>query len=90
VKSELDKDFIVLFNKLPDRVKITARKNYKIWEKNPLHPSLEFKKLKTKEAIYSIRVGIGWRALGAIKNKNTIVWFWVGSHEEYNKLISKL
>jgi hypothetical protein len=51
---------------------------------------LEFKKLKTSEAIYSIRVGIGWRALGVMKNKETVVWFWIGSHEEYNKLISEL
>jgi len=90
VKSEIDKDFIELFNKLPTRIKIKARKNYKLWKENPWHPGLEFKKLKTKEIIYSIRVGIGWRALGVMKNNDTIVWFWIGSHEEYNKLISEL
>ncbi len=88
MKSELDKDFIILFNKLPERIKITARKNYKLWKENSQHPSLEFKKLKTKENICSIRVGIGWRALGVFKDKDTIIWFWIGSHEEYNKLIS--
>ncbi len=90
MKSELSEDFIQLFNKLPDRVKKTARKNYKLWKENIYHPGLEFKKLKTKKLIYSIRIGIGWRALGVKKNNDTIVWFWIGSHEEYNELTSDL
>ena len=57
MKSELDKDFIILFNNLQERVKITARKNYKLWKENPRHPSLEFKRLKTNEIIYSVHVG---------------------------------
>jgi len=59
-------------------------------EKNPQHPSVEFKKLKTNTAVYSVRAGIGWRAVGVMKDSDTIVWFWIGSHADYDKLLNKL
>ncbi|NEP49772.1 MAG: hypothetical protein F6K65_13535 [Moorea sp. SIO3C2] len=90
MNSELTNDFVNCFGKLPEKVKHTARKNYKLWKQNPNHPSLEFKKLQTQEQIYSVRVGIGWRAVGVMKTTDTIVWFWIGSHTEYDKLLKKL
>ncbi|AFZ49523.1 ParE family toxin-like protein [Dactylococcopsis salina] len=90
MKSELTNDFVQRFAQLPERVKKTARKNYKLWKENPTHPSLEFKKLNTQEPLYSIRVGIGWRAVGVLKTSDTIVWFWIGSHSEYDKLLKNL
>ena len=50
----------------------------------------EFKEVNQEDQIWPIRVGIGWRALGIVKNKNVIVWFWIGSHPEYDKLLKKL
>ncbi|MFW6358957.1 MAG: type II toxin-antitoxin system RelE family toxin [Chroococcales cyanobacterium] len=90
MKSELTDSFLKQFAELPERVKQTARKNYKLWKQNPTHPSLEFKKLNTQETVYSVRVGIGWRAVGVEKKPDTIVWFWIGSHSEYDKLLKKL
>ncbi|PSF34512.1 hypothetical protein C7H19_18975 [Aphanothece hegewaldii CCALA 016] len=90
MKSELTNEFIKYFSDLPERVQKTARKNYKLWKQNPSHPSLEFKKLNTKQPIYSVRAGIGWRALGVMKNPETIVWFWIGSHSDYDKLLNNL
>jgi len=75
---------------LPERVQKTARKNYKLWKQNPSHPSLEFKKLNTEQPTYSVRAGIGWRAVGVIKDSETIVWFWIGSHSNYDKPLKKL
>ena len=90
MKSSRTKGFRKLFEVLPQRVKETAKKNYKIWKENPFHPSLEFKEIKSKGNIWSVRVGIGWRALGVVKaNENKIVWFWVGSHAEYDKILRK-
>ncbi|MFZ9738626.1 MAG: hypothetical protein ACO3EZ_11515 [Prochlorotrichaceae cyanobacterium] len=89
MKSELTEDFVKSFAQLPARVKQTARKNYRLWKQNPSHPSLEFKKLNTKEPLYSVRAGIGWRAIGVLKQPNTIVWFWIGSHSEYDKLLKR-
>ncbi len=90
MKSELTDEFIERFANLPERIQKTAQKNYRLWKQNPSHPSLEFKKLKTKQPIYSVRVGIGWRALGVMRDSDTIVWFWIGPHSEYDKLLKKL
>ena len=90
MKSELTDEFIQNFKILPTRIQNKARKNFQLWQKDTNHPGLEFKKLKTTEAIYSIRVGLGWRALGVLKDKNTLVWFWIGSHDDYDKLIKNL
>jgi hypothetical protein len=90
MKSELTPDFLECFRNLPERVKQTARKNYRLWKLNHRHPSLEFKKINTSEPVYSVRAGIGWRALGVMKDPDTIVWFWIGPHSEYDKLLRNL
>jgi hypothetical protein len=90
MNSSRTKDFRKLFVKLPQRIKETAKKNYELWKENPFHSSLEFKEVKPKEKIWSVRVGIGWRALGVMKaEEEKVVWFWVGSHAEYDKIIGK-
>ena len=85
-----DEEFIKCFNKLPERIKNTARKNYSLWKQSPKHPSLEFKKIYSNKEIYSIRVAIGWRALGSKKDNDTIVWFWIGSHSQYNSILQRI
>jgi len=89
VISHLTEEFRERFRKLPDRVKQTARKNYRLWQQDPSHPSLEFKRAHTRRPIYSIRVGIGWRALGT-REGEIILWFWIGPHNAYEKLIDQL
>jgi hypothetical protein len=79
MNSELTIEFVRLFGKLPSRTQKTARKNYRLWKQNPTHSSLEFKKLKTNLSLYSVRVGIGWRAIGVMKNSdnNCLVLDWI-------------
>ncbi|MFH1096573.1 MAG: hypothetical protein ABH886_05975 [Candidatus Desantisbacteria bacterium] len=89
MNSQLTDDFIQCFRKLPDMIKQKARKNYRLWKQNPYHPSLEFKEVQSIKPIYSVRVGIGWRALG-IRENDTIIWFWIGSHNYYEKLLRQL
>jgi len=89
VKSHLAPDFISLFRVLPTRIQRLARKNYKLWKENPAHPSLQFKPVGKRMPVYSVRVGIGWRALG-LKVDDIIVWFWIGSHAEYELLLREL
>jgi hypothetical protein len=72
VKSQLAADFISCFRGLPARIQRLARKNYKLWKVNPSHPSVQFKLVGKRMPVYSIRVGIGWRALG-LKVDNVIV-----------------
>jgi hypothetical protein len=89
LKSKVTEDFVACFARLPDAVKSKARKSYRIWRANPGHPGLHFKRIHAHEEMYSVRVGIGWRALGLMQG-DTIYWSWIGSHAEYDKLIKQL
>ena len=40
------------------------------------------------QRVYSVRIGRGWRALGYMTD-NSMVWFWIGSHAEYDRLLSE-
>jgi hypothetical protein len=88
VRSELTEDFLRCFRELPARIKSQARKNYRRWKKDSAHPGLDFKVVGKRMPIYSVRVGIGWRALGILE-RQTITWFWIGSHAEYDKMLKK-
>jgi len=69
---------------LPAEVRRAARKSYRLWKLNPVHPSLEFKKLGR---LWSCRIaGTGYRSL-AWKEQGAFVWFWIGSHDEYERLL---
>ena len=53
---------------------------------NPGHPGLQFKKLEGTDDIYSARIGLGYRTL-AVVDGDRIVWYWIGSHGDYDRLI---
>ena len=74
MKSEVTAEFIRRFRRLPNRIQRAARKNYKLWKQDPSYQSINFKKVGKRMPIYSVRVGIGWRALGVLE-RNTITWF---------------
>lgn len=77
-------DFWACFEKLPESIQNLARKNYQLLSEDPSHQSLHFKKVKNYR---SVRIGIHYRALG-IEAGSDIVWFWIGSHADYDRLIS--
>lgn len=52
-------------------------------KQDPRHPSLHFKKVGR---FWSARVGLRYRAL-AVESGDDLVWFWIGSHADYDKLI---
>lgn len=89
MKSHLTADFETQFRKLPLRIQKLARKNYELWKQNPSHPSLQFKRVGQRRPVYSVRIGIGWRALGLVVN-DTIIWFWIGSHAEYDAIVLQM
>ena len=53
------------------------------------HPGLRFKKVHGTLPVYSARVTKDCRAVGIIKDE-TILWFWIGKHSEYEKLLANL
>lgn len=75
--------FWLAYESLSVSVQRLADRNYEIIKKDPKHPSLHFKKIGR---YWSVRVGIHYRAL-AVEVEDGVLWFWVGSHSEYDKLI---
>ena len=71
------------YGKLPEQIRLLADKNYALLKENPQHPSLQFKKVGR---FWSVRVGLRYRAL-AVETDGYLVWFWIGSHADYDALI---
>jgi len=89
MKSVTTGRFRKAISNLPQDVQEIARSSYQKWKHNPNNPSLRFKQVHPQKPIYSVRVGLSYRALG-IKEGSTMIWFWIGSHEDYNNLIAQL
>src|ERR1035441_3203374 len=62
-----------LFEQLPAEVQQSARHAYVLFQRDPAHPSLQFKRLRADRQTYSIRVGLGYRALGIRFGDGTLV-----------------
>ena len=77
------------FEALPPEVQQRARRAYRQWLRNPFHPSLGFKPIHVRRPVYAVRIGIHWRALG-VRRGELVVWFWIGSHAEYDGIVSRL
>lgn len=71
---------------LPVEVRELAHKNFERPKTDPSHPALHFKKVGKARQLWSVRVGIHYRALG-VEKPERLVWFWIGPHAEYDKLI---
>lgn len=90
MKSRITEQFYQLFSQLPADAQRQTRTAYRLFLANPRHGSLQFKRVSARDpSIYSARIGIHYRALG-ILDGDTVTWFWVGSHEEYDKLVPRL
>jgi len=86
--SRATRRFWKLYESLPEPVQRLAAKNYRLWRDNPAHPSLDFKQLHGSGERFSVRVGNHYRALGQ-RVADGVEWVWIGTHEEYNKLIRR-
>lgn len=75
--------FWAAYERLPEHVRDLADRNYALLKSDPHHPSLHFKKVGR---FWSVRVGLRHRAL-AIETDGALVWFWIGSHADYDALI---
>ena len=71
------------YHRLPTHIRKLADNGFQLLKKDCQHPSLHFKKVGR---FRSVRVGMHYRAIG-VDFPRGVVWFWIGSHEEYNKLI---
>ncbi|MBD1834497.1 hypothetical protein H6F61_17790 [Cyanobacteria bacterium FACHB-472] len=87
MKSAALPSFWVEYRQLTNDLRQSARKAYRLWAKNPFHPSLHFKCINSQEDIWSVRVTRGYRALGVLEG-DTVTWFWIGSHDDYERFFS--
>ena len=86
MQSRGTRQFWRLFSDLPIDVQKAARRAYQSFRSNPARPGLQFKKLEGEDNIYSARIGLEYRALAVMK-KDGIVWYWIGSHSDYDRLV---
>lgn len=75
--------FWQVYHALPPEVRELADAAYVLLKRDPRHPSLHFKKVGR---FWSARVGAHHRVL-AVQEAETVVWFWIGRHDEYDRLI---
>lgn len=73
------------YRALPAEIRDLADRNYTLLKSSPSHGSLHLKKVGT---LWSVRVGLHYRAL-ATEVEDDLVWFWIGSHAEYDKLVGR-
>jgi hypothetical protein len=69
------------YDQLPNNIQRLADKNFALLKRDPSHHSLHFKKVGR---FWSARVGIHHRAV-AVQEGDDLVWFWIGTHEDYNR-----
>jgi hypothetical protein len=71
------------YGELPDYVQRRADRQFEMFLQNPLHPSLH---LKPVGGFWAVRITDAYRAL-AVREGNTFTWVWIGSHDEYERII---
>jgi hypothetical protein len=84
MKNSASPRFWQRYGALPPEIRELADKNFQLFKKNPQHPSLHFERKKPE--LWSVRVGRGHRAL-ARQVDDQLIWFWIGSHDEYERLL---
>jgi hypothetical protein len=87
VKSRRTRRFRDLLEALPGDTRRQAYAAYRLFKRDPFHPSLHFKRISP--TVYSVRIGLDYRALGRREADDLIVWFWIGPHSEYDQLVSR-
>ncbi len=84
MNSSVTRSFREEFARLPERVQAQARRNYRLWQRDPHHPSLHFKKVGE---YWSVRVDHRHRAVGRLVG-DQMYWFAIRAHDGYEQLLS--
>jgi len=89
VKSHITTQFRKLFADLPVNIQTRAKKAFSKFKDDPYYPSLNFKRVHSSKPIYAVRISKDYRAIGIIQN-DEIIWFWIGSHSDYDKMLKQM
>jgi hypothetical protein len=88
LKSRTTAQFWKHFDALPAEIQRQARAAYARFEVDPRYPGLRFKRIHGSDRLVSARVSRSYRAVGVQKSPDEVVWFWIGSHADYDRLLS--
>jgi len=86
VRSRTTASFRQAYDLLPQNIQRRARVAYQLYNDNPAHPSLRFRQVHATRPIFSPRITLAYRAFG-VRDGDEIIWFWIGNHDEYERLI---
>ena len=79
------KAFWESYDALPEHIQELADRNFALLRSDPSHSSLHFKRVGQYR---SARVGRVFRTL-AVEIDDGLLWFWIGHHSEYERLIGR-
>ena len=80
-------DFWLCYGLLPEEIQKLAREKFRLWREDAFNAALHFKPLI--KDVWSVRINQNYRAMGR-RRGNLIVWFWIGTHGEYEHLLKRL
>ncbi len=84
--SKLHAGFRKSFEGLPADIRRRARAAYRRFQANRQNPGVEFTALNAQQPLGCVRVNDGYRAVG-VRNGEVIIWFFIGTHAEYDRLV---
>jgi hypothetical protein len=84
-RSRASEEFWDLYNHIPLNAQRAADKQFELFRKDPTHPSLHLKQIG---GLWSARINDAYRAL-AVREGDVFYWFWVGPHDQYERLINR-
>jgi hypothetical protein len=85
VKHRATRKFWAGFERLPVEIRRTAMRQFAVLKKNPVHPSLHFKRTGR---LWSVRVSRDYGAL-AVPRPNGYLWIWIGPHSRYDQILNR-
>jgi hypothetical protein len=88
VTSQGTTDFWQLYHGLPLEIRAAAQNAFQKFLENPAHPSLQLERLRSDSRAWSVRVTRNYRAV-ARRYGDDWLWFWIGSHEEFDRRFPK-
>jgi hypothetical protein len=83
VKHRATPRFWYCYRRLPANVQQLANGCFELLKNDSRHPSLQFKKVGQ---FWSARVGLHYRAV-AVEYGQDLLWFWIGTHADYDALL---
>jgi hypothetical protein len=79
------------YAKLPAHIQELTRAACHLFEQNPRHPSLRYHELEDRKrgknmpGSRSVSITMQYRAIHDVAPDGVNVWYWIGTHAQYNR-----